>query len=89
MGILLEKLKFLTVYLGGGPGVSLSYLHTDYQGVTGSQFDVMFAWHIVYGLEVGLGKMNIVVEFQSNKVINPDADPSTQSSRCFLIGLRF
>ncbi|MEN8222067.1 MAG: SH3 domain-containing protein [Acidobacteriota bacterium] len=88
-GLLWDKLDFITVFLGAGPGVSLGYLYTDFEGVTGSQFDVMFAWHIVYGAEFRLGKMNIVVEFQSNKVINTDVDPSTQSANYFLIGLRF
>jgi len=89
LGQLWDKLKIMTIYLGGGPGVSLGYLYSDFAGVTGSQFDVFFAWHIVYGAEFKLGKMNIIVEFQSNKVINPDIDPSTQSSRYFLVGLRF
>ncbi len=89
LGRLWDKLNFLTVYLGGGPGVSLGYLYTDYNGITGTQFDVFFAWHIVYGAEIKLGKMNIIVEFQSNKVINTDIDPSTQSANYFLIGLRF
>ncbi len=89
LGRLWNKLKIMTVFLGGGPGVSLSYLYTDYNGITGSQFDVMFAWHLVYGAEFQLGKMNIIVEFQSNKVINSDLDPSTQSSNFVLFGLRF
>ncbi len=89
LGVLWDKIDFITLFLGGGPGVSLGYLYTDYNGITGSQFDVMFAWHIVYGAEFKLGKMNIIVEFQSNKVINTEIDPSTQSSNYFLFGLRF
>jgi len=89
LGILWDKIDFMTVYFGGGPGVSLSYIYADLEGSTRSQFDVFFAWHIVYGVEFKLGKMNIIAEFQSNKVINPDFDPSTESASYFLLGLRF
>lgn len=89
IGQLFEPLKLLTLYIGAGPGVELSYSTTDYQGITGSSFNTRFAWHIVYGVEVSLGKMDIIIEFQDNKVINPDVDPSTQSSKFFLFGIRF
>ena len=84
-----KPLKFLTLYGGLGIGSSLSFFYVDIDGASGSEFDVMFAWHFMFGGEISLGKMNVIIEFQGVKVVDPDIDPSTMSLGYFLIGLRF
>ena len=88
-GIFFEPLKFLTLYGGLGVGTELSFSYIDFEGVTSTEFAVRFAWHYMIGSEISLGKMNVILEIQGVKVIDPDIDPSTMSLGYFMIGLRF
>ncbi len=89
LGKFFEPLKFFTLYGGLGVGTSLSFSYVDIAGVTGTDFAAHFAWHYMFGGEFLLGKMNIIVELQGVRVIDPDIDPSTQSYGYFMLGIRF
>jgi len=89
LGKFFEPLKLFTLYGGLGVGSSLSFSYIDIAGVTGSDFNVMFAWHYMFGSEIALGKMNLILEIQGVKVIDPDIDPSTMSLNYFMLGIRF
>lgn len=89
LGKFIKKLKFLTLYGGLGVGTSLSFSYIDFSGVSSTDFATRFAWHYMFGGEISLGKMNIILEIQGVKVIDPDIDPSTMSLNYLLVGLRF
>ncbi len=89
LGRFINKLNFLTLYAGGGIGTNLSYTHIDWDGVKGNLFDTNLAWHLMFGTEIKLGGMDIIIEIQSNKVIVKDVEPATQSYSFIFFGLRF
>jgi len=89
LGKFFEPLKFFTLYGGLGVGTSLSFSYVDIAGLSGTDFAAHFAWHYMIGSEISLGKMNLILEIQGVKVIDPDIDPSTQSYGYFMLGIRF
>ena len=88
-GKFFEPLKFFTLYGGVGVGTSLSFSYIDFEGVSSTDFAAHFAWHYMIGSEISLGKMNLILEVQGVRVIDPDIDPSTISLGYFMIGIRF
>ncbi len=89
LGTLWESVKFLTVYVGGGIGGSLNYIHINNNGTTDSEFKTLLVWHIICGTEVNIGKTNMVVEFQINKFIDPAISWVAYTTNSLLVGLRF
>jgi hypothetical protein len=61
----------------------------EVSGVSGNQFDPFFAWHYAIGTEVSLGKVNLILEYQGNRISVTDVDPPTQSFGYWLFGIRF
>lgn len=89
LGQFVNTLKFLTIYAGGGIGSNLSFTHVEWDGVKGDEFNTNLAWHIVFGTEIKLGSMNLIIEIQENKIIVKDAEPATQSYSLLFLGIRF
>lgn len=84
-----ETLKFITLYIGGGIGSQLSFSKGEIAGIELNEFDKYLAWHVMYGLEIDLKFISIILEMQNNKIIDPDLDPKTQNYSYLLIGVRF
>lgn len=89
LGQFIKSLKFFTIYAGGGLGSNLSFTSIKWNEAQGSQFDTNFAWHIIFGSEIKLGNMELIIEIQSNNIILKDVDPGTQNYKFIFFGLRF
>ncbi len=89
MGGLINFLKFLDLYIGGGAGSQFVYQSFKYPGGTNSEFVARFAWHLLLGSEFNLGKINIITEFQFNKTKMKNLEPATFSTTFFMVGIRF
>ena len=89
IGKLVKSLNFLTLYGGLGLGTNLSYTTVELNGGSADTFDSYFTWHYCIGTEIVLGKVNLILEIQGNRIIVSDLDPSTQSFGFVLVGIRF
>jgi len=89
LGMITNSLKFMNLYLGVGAGTQLVYQSVKFSGVTDSEFIVNFAWHILFGTEFNIGKLNLIVEWQFDKTIVKNLDPSTVSTTFLMFGIRF
>ncbi len=89
LGKLFEFLKPLTLYAGGGIGTNLNYSSIKLGSIKGTQFDLNFSWHLIFGTEIKIGKMDLVFEIQNNKIILKDVDPASQSISFLFLGIRF
>jgi len=88
-GQFIKSLKFLTIYAGGGLGSNISFTSVKLNEIQDSQFNTNFAWHIMFGTEIKLGSMELIVELQSNNIILKDVEPATQTYKFIFFGLRF
>lgn len=82
------SLGFLTFYGGGGVGPHFSYVSTDIDYHTISEFRTMLAYHGVAGLALRLGKIALLFEYQPLMISDPDVDPD-EWGHFFLVGLKF
>jgi len=88
LGEIFRKLKFLKLQAGLGPGIEFSNTSIESEGLSGSDLNVRPAWHLVYGVEIILKKVNIILEFQTIHVAVPDISPDP-SYRFVMVGIRF
>jgi opacity protein-like surface antigen len=88
IGRFVEKLDFLTPYIGFGLGGSFAHSSSTFDGekVSGTRFN--FAWHLMFGFEVALKKMRLMLEFQTVKVSVPDVSPDA-GQHFIMVGIRF
>lgn len=88
IGRFVEKLNFLTPYAGFGLGgafiKSSSKLGEDKFGRT----NFYFAWHLLFGFEVALKRMDLILELQTVKVSVPETSPDA-AQHFLMVGLRF
>ena len=89
LGMIQESLKIFTFFTGFGLGTHLSYDIMEIEDTNDTQFNTYFSWHLIFGTEINLKKINVILEFQTNKVINPDLEPSTSSYWFMFFGIRF
>lgn len=78
-----------SIYLGAGAGSQLSYQSIKSLGLTQSEFIANFIWHILLGTEFEIGNLNLILEFQFDKTIYKDIEPSTFSTTFLMFGIRF
>ncbi|MCK5056995.1 MAG: hypothetical protein KAT34_10090 [Candidatus Aminicenantes bacterium] len=85
----LRFLKPLKLYGGIGAGTKISNFTVTMSGDSINDFNLRFAWHMIFGAEYPLSKISIILEYQPVKVINKDLEPSTVKSNYWMIGIRF
>ncbi len=88
LGRFVEKLDFLTPYAGLGLGAALASTSSSFQDQKISQFDINFAWHLLFGLELNLKSIDLIMEFQALKVSFPELEPNI-TQYFLLFGFRF
>ncbi len=89
MGKIINALRSMNLYLGAGAGTQLLYQSVKYSGASDSEFMANFMWHILFGAEFDIGKLNLIVEWQFDKTIVKNLDPSTVSTTFLMFGIRF
>jgi opacity protein-like surface antigen len=88
IGRFVEKLDFLTPYIGFGLGVALASSSSTFDSEKVSRASFNFAWHLMFGFEVALKKMRLMLEFQTVKVSVPGISPDA-AQHFMMLGVRF
>jgi opacity protein-like surface antigen len=88
IGRFVEKLDFLTPYIGFGLGVALASSSSTFDSEKVSRASFNFAWHLMFGIEVALKKMRLMLEFQTVKVSVPGISPDA-AQHFMMLGVRF
>jgi hypothetical protein len=89
LGDLLPVLKFLNVVGGGGLGAEAVFSSIGIDGGgTVTNFKMNFAFHLLGGLELDLGSLRLIVEYQMAQVRDSRVD-SSAFRNYLLFGLRF
>ena len=83
-----EKLKFLTPYAGIGLGGAFASSSSKLGEEKFSSSDFNFAWHLVFGFEVALKNLSVILEIQTVKISVPELDPD-QAQHFLMLGVRF
>ncbi|MCK5059442.1 MAG: hypothetical protein KAT34_22525 [Candidatus Aminicenantes bacterium] len=81
-------LKPLKLYGGLGAGVELSNISVTIEGESYNDFNLHFAWHMIFGVEYALPKISFIVEYQPVRVIDKNLEPSTIKSSYLFLGIR-
>ncbi len=89
LGDLLPVLKIFNVVGGGGLGAEAVFQSIGVDGgTTVSKFKVNFAFHLLGALEIDLGSLRLLAEYQLAKVSDSNVD-SSGFRNLLLFGLRF
>jgi len=88
LGVLWNKLRFLGIYGGCGPGLESSFSMIEAGGETVTDFAVRFAFHFFTGLEFDLIGINPFIEYQAIQVSYPELEENF-FLHFLMIGLRF
>lgn len=87
-GDLVRPLGFMSPYAGVGPGLEAAYNIAGLEGESFTQFSTHFAYHIFMGLQLNLGAVLLMGEYQWVRVSDPYVDPDFWR-HYLLVGLRF
>jgi opacity protein-like surface antigen len=88
IGRFAEKLKFLTPYAGVGLGGAFAYSSSSFDAAKDSRADFHFAWHLMFGLEVVLKNLSVILEIQTIKISVAETSPDA-AQHFFMLGVRF
>jgi opacity protein-like surface antigen len=88
IGRFVKELDFLTPYIGFGLGGAFANSSSTLGTEKVSRTNFYFAWHLLFGVEVALKKMRLMLEFQTVKVSVPEISPDT-GQHFIMIGIRF
>ena len=88
MGDLVRPLGFMTPYAGAGAGMDATYTIVDFEGETHTNFSTQMAYHIFLGLQLNLGALKLIGEYQWARVSDPNVDPNFWR-HYLLFGFRF
>jgi opacity protein-like surface antigen len=88
IGRFVEKLKFLTPYVGLGLGGAFASTSSKFENEKVSRTDFNFAWHLMFGLEVALKNLSLILEIQTVKISDPELSPDT-AQHFLMLGIRF
>jgi len=88
IGRFVEKLNFLTPYIGFGLGGAFASTSSTFENEKASRTDFYFAWHLMFGLEVALKKMSVILELQTVKIAVPETSPDA-AQHFLMLGIRF
>jgi opacity protein-like surface antigen len=88
LGRFVEKLKFLTPYIGVGLGGAFAFSSSKYATEKVSSTNFYFAWHLMFGFEVVLKNMSVILEIQTIKVSVPEISPDA-AQHFLMLGIRF
>jgi hypothetical protein len=87
-GGLIPFLRFFKIFAGAGGGVGGSYIHTTFEGHSFQKFFFDPAVHLMGGVELDLGFVSLIGEYQKIKVWAKDQDPDLWVDY-IVFGLRF
>jgi opacity protein-like surface antigen len=88
IGRFVPSLKLLTPYLGCGLGGAFAFSSSTAGEEKASRANFYFAWHLMFGLEVALKNMSVILELQSIKISVPETTPDL-TQYFWMIGIRF
>jgi len=88
LGRLWSKIGFITLYGGAGAGVEASFAKAEFEGEVFTNFDVLFAYHFFFGLELDIRAVRLLVEYQLIQVPDPNVDPN-YFGHYVMFGIRF
>lgn len=88
LGRLWSKIGFINFYGGVGAGAQASFVKAEFDGETFTDFDVMFAYHFLFGLEIDIRALRLLVEYQLIQVPDPDVEPN-YFGHYIMFGIRF
>jgi opacity protein-like surface antigen len=88
IGRFVEKLDFLTPYIGFGLGGAFASTSSTFESEKVSRTNFYFAWHLMFGFEVTLKNMDLILELQTVKVSVPGISPDA-AQHFLMLGVRF
>jgi opacity protein-like surface antigen len=88
IGRFVDKLKFLTPYAGIGLGGAFASSSSTLGEDNFSASDFNFAWHLMFGFEVALKNLSVILEIQTVKISVPELAPDP-TQHFLMIGVRF
>jgi opacity protein-like surface antigen len=88
IGRFVEQLKFLTPYAGIGLGGAFASSSSKLGDEKFSSSDFNFAWHLMFGFEVALKNLSVIMEIQTVKISVPEVAPDP-AQHFLMIGVRF
>jgi opacity protein-like surface antigen len=88
IGRFVEKLKFLTPYIGFGLGGVFASTSSTFENEKASRTNFYFAWHLMFGFEVALKNLNLILEIQTVKISVPETSPDA-AQHFLMLGIRF
>jgi hypothetical protein len=88
IGRFVKKLNFLTPYVGFGLGGTFSFSSSKAGTEKINDTNLYFAWHLMFGSEVVLKKMSVILELQMVKVSVPKISPDA-IQYFLMLGARF
>jgi opacity protein-like surface antigen len=88
IGRFVEKLNFLTPYIGFGLGGAFIKSNSKLGANKFGRTNFYFAWHLMFGFEVALKNMDLILELQTVKVSVPETSPDA-AQHFLMLGVRF
>lgn len=88
LGRLWSKIGFINLYGGLGAGVEAAFSKAEFEGETFTDFDVLFAYHFLFGLELDIRALRLLLEYQLIQVPDPNVDPN-YFGHYLMFGIRF
>ena len=88
MGDLVRPLGFISPYAGVGAGLDAAYTLVSFEGESFTNFSTRAAYHIFMGLQLNLGALKLIGEYQWARVSDPHVDPNFWR-HYLLFGFRF
>ena len=88
MGDLVKPLGFMNPYAGVGAGLDAAYTRISFEGESFTNFSTLMAYHIFLGLQLKLGSIKLIGEYQWVRVSDPNVNPNFWR-HYLLFGFRF
>jgi len=88
IGRFVEKLNFLTPYIGFGLGGAFIKSNSKLGEYKFGRTNFYFAWHLMFGFEVALKNLDLILELQTVKVSVPETSPDA-AQHFLMLGVRF
>ena len=79
----------LTVFAGGGPGVSFVYFTDNLFGITDSQLDTKIIYHLLGGIQINLGALALIAELNMINFMNTGDSQEDPWLGYLMFGIRF
>jgi len=88
MGDVVRALGFMSPYAGAGGGLEAAYATASFQGTNSSNFSTQPAYHVFMGLQLKLGSLKLIGEYQWTRISDASVEPNFWR-HYLLFGFRF